>query len=229
MSPESLIYNKISKESDIWSYGVLLWEIFTFGCTPYPSLGNDELLERLKSGYRMPRPAPMCDPVVYDECMLACWHDDPKQRPSFSQLSRLLDSHRQKPRSASLEDDVEFIDQAAMNILDDDEEGEEEEEVAVGKRDSHLSVEGVGMRRSSRGVGVSGGGSSSHSSSSNGGGGAPRLTIPSESSFNKSSLSTNATNYTTTTGSHRSGPSTSTSASSLVFDDKHDRDSIEIK
>lgn len=125
MSPESLIYNKMSKESDVWSYGVLLWEIFTLGCTPYPSFSNEELLERLKSGYRMPRPA-LCNSAVYEQTMLACWNEDPKQRPAFGSLASFLDQYRQQQHSrpGSLErlvngcDDedancgVEFIDQS---------------------------------------------------------------------------------------------------------------------
>ena len=91
MSPESLNYNRISKESDVWSYGILLWEIYTYGCTPYPSLPLEHILEKLISGYRMEKPAD-CDPNVYDTIMLACWHIEPKQRPKFAQIIQLFEN-----------------------------------------------------------------------------------------------------------------------------------------
>jgi serine/threonine protein kinase len=85
MSPESLNYNKISKESDVWSYGVLLWEIFSYGCTPYASLSPEEILEKLKAGYRMDKPSE-CDAYIYENFILKCWHSDAKKRPSFTEL-----------------------------------------------------------------------------------------------------------------------------------------------
>ena len=53
MSPESLTLNKITKESDVWSYSVLLWEIWTFGCVPYPCVQPQQTLNLIKTGYRL--------------------------------------------------------------------------------------------------------------------------------------------------------------------------------
>ena len=85
MSPEALRCNRISKESDIWSYGVLLWEIFTYGCVPYPSIQPDEILGKLASGYRMEKPAD-CAQHIYENVMIKCWEFEPKKRPHFSEL-----------------------------------------------------------------------------------------------------------------------------------------------
>jgi serine/threonine protein kinase len=90
MSPEALSYNRISKESDVWSYGVLLWEIFTFGCTPYPSLQPEEILEKLAGGYRMEKPAE-CTDYIYESIILNCWNIEPKKRPKFGELVHSFD------------------------------------------------------------------------------------------------------------------------------------------
>ncbi len=89
MAPEALKYNKISKKSDIWSYGVLLWEIYSNGCSPYPSVAPERMLELLTTGYRLDRPTE-CSPSVYKQ-MLDCWNMNPKGRPSFSQLKTDLE------------------------------------------------------------------------------------------------------------------------------------------
>ena len=53
MAPEALAFNRTSNESDVWSYGILLWEIWSHGQTPYPSIPVENLLATLKTGYRM--------------------------------------------------------------------------------------------------------------------------------------------------------------------------------
>lgn len=91
MSPEALSLNRISNESDIWSYGVLLWEIFTYGSTPYPSMQPENILASLNSGYRMEKPAD-CDQFIYDEIILNCWRLEAKKRPTFDQLVELYNT-----------------------------------------------------------------------------------------------------------------------------------------
>jgi len=63
MAPESIFYSVFTIKSDVWSYGVLLWEMATMGGVPYPTLTNSELCRRLKAGYRMERPDMCCDEV----------------------------------------------------------------------------------------------------------------------------------------------------------------------
>ena len=91
MAPEALSFNRISNESDVWSYGVLLWEIYTYGSTPYPSIPPENILSSLNAGYRMEKPT-VCDSFIYDNIMSNCWNFEAKKRPSFSQLVEIYES-----------------------------------------------------------------------------------------------------------------------------------------
>ncbi|XP_062249319.1 platelet-derived growth factor receptor beta isoform X1 [Platichthys flesus] len=85
MAPESIFHNLYTTLSDVWSYGILLWEIFTLGGTPYPDLPMNELFySALKRGYRMTKPAHASD-EVYD-IMRKCWDEKFETRPDFSFL-----------------------------------------------------------------------------------------------------------------------------------------------
>lgn len=72
-----------------WSYGVLLWEIFTLGGNPYPSVPVERLFELLRSGHRMERP-PYASKEMYN-LMSNCWSDAPARRPTFLSLVKDLD------------------------------------------------------------------------------------------------------------------------------------------
>ncbi|XP_075337401.1 platelet-derived growth factor receptor beta [Odontesthes bonariensis] len=85
MAPESIFHNLYTTLSDVWSYGILLWEIFTLGGTPYPDLPMNELFySALKRGYRMSKPAHASDEVY--EIMKKCWDEKFEKRPEFSLL-----------------------------------------------------------------------------------------------------------------------------------------------
>uniref|UniRef100_A0A8C1ZHZ8 Tyrosine-protein kinase receptor Tie-1 n=1 Tax=Cyprinus carpio TaxID=7962 RepID=A0A8C1ZHZ8_CYPCA len=85
MAIESLNYSVYTTKSDVWSFGVLLWEIVSLGGTPYCGMTCAELYEKLPQGYRMEQPR-NCDDEVY-ELMRQCWRDRPYERPPFSQIS----------------------------------------------------------------------------------------------------------------------------------------------
>ncbi|XP_055718397.1 fibroblast growth factor receptor 3-like isoform X1 [Salvelinus fontinalis] len=84
MAPEALFDRVYTNQSDVWSYGVLLWEIFTLGGSPYPGIPVEELFKLLKEGHRMDKPA-NCTHEQY-MIMRECWHAVPSQRPTFRQL-----------------------------------------------------------------------------------------------------------------------------------------------
>ncbi|KAG8453390.1 hypothetical protein GDO86_000137 [Hymenochirus boettgeri] len=89
MAPEALFDRVYTHQSDVWSYGVLLWEIFTLGGSPYPGIPVEELFKLLKEGHRMDKPA-NCTHELY-MIMRECWHVVPSQRPTFKQLVEDLD------------------------------------------------------------------------------------------------------------------------------------------
>uniref|UniRef100_A0A4W3HQ32 receptor protein-tyrosine kinase n=1 Tax=Callorhinchus milii TaxID=7868 RepID=A0A4W3HQ32_CALMI len=89
MAPESIFDKVYNTQSDVWSFGVLLWEIFSLGASPYPGVQIDEdFCRRLKEGTRMRAPE-YSTPDIY-QTTLDCWHSDPKDRPTFSELVRRL-------------------------------------------------------------------------------------------------------------------------------------------
>ncbi|XP_037776137.1 insulin-like growth factor 1 receptor [Penaeus monodon] len=88
MAPESLQYGRYSSRSDVWSYGVLLWEIVTRGVLPYQGYVNEEVCALVISGMRLERPHN--GPEFIFSLMVQCWKSQAKERPTFIQLVRLL-------------------------------------------------------------------------------------------------------------------------------------------
>lgn len=107
MAPEALQYHIFSRETDVWAFGIVLWEIATLGnsfnyssgnlnlnrlpflgCTPYPSLSGREVVRSVPNGAR-PEIPPDCRPELYD-LMQRTWRKDPRQRPSFSESRNCL-------------------------------------------------------------------------------------------------------------------------------------------
>ncbi|XP_037334488.2 tyrosine-protein kinase Mer isoform X1 [Pungitius pungitius] len=88
MAIESLSESVYSSKSDVWSFGVTMWEIVSRGRTPYPGVHNHELLELLLSGHRL-KPPEDCDHRLY-EVMQRCWNKEPSRRPGFGELGEIL-------------------------------------------------------------------------------------------------------------------------------------------
>ncbi|ESO99524.1 hypothetical protein LOTGIDRAFT_63499, partial [Lottia gigantea] len=90
LSPEALLWGQFSSKGDVWSYGMLLWEITTLGASPYPGIPAENMADLHRSGYRMPRP-PNCPKDLYD-IMRGCWNEDPRKRPTFLKLCELMEN-----------------------------------------------------------------------------------------------------------------------------------------
>lgn len=89
-APEALKDNNdFTPKSDVWSYGVLLWEIYSFGRVPYPRIPLNDVLEKVNGGYRMEKPE-NCPDQMY-QIMLKCWKSRPSDRPTFVQVQKLLE------------------------------------------------------------------------------------------------------------------------------------------
>ncbi|XP_070536963.1 fibroblast growth factor receptor 4-like [Ptychodera flava] len=84
MALESLVFSIYTTESDVWSYGVVLWEIVTLASTPYGKWQASEVVRKIKDGYRLPKPN-HCSNTFY-QVMKNCWQQKPKERPTFSDI-----------------------------------------------------------------------------------------------------------------------------------------------
>ncbi|XP_069181416.1 LOW QUALITY PROTEIN: uncharacterized protein [Procambarus clarkii] len=85
MAPESLYMSIFTHKSDVWSFGILCWEIVTLGSTPYPGMTAREVMRSVREGYRLDRPD-HCHPELY-RIVTKCWHQDLNKRPSFSEIT----------------------------------------------------------------------------------------------------------------------------------------------
>ena len=88
-APEAALYNRFTIKPDVWSFGIVLYEIITYGRFPYPGMTDAEVLERLSQGYRMGCPA-NCPKELHD-VMLECWSEDSDNRPTFESLQWRLE------------------------------------------------------------------------------------------------------------------------------------------
>ncbi|XP_076069681.1 tyrosine-protein kinase transmembrane receptor Ror-like [Oratosquilla oratoria] len=90
MPPESILYGKFTTESDVWSFGVVLWEIFSYGLQPYYGYNNQEVIDMIRSRHLLPCPDD-CPPRIY-ALMVECWHETPNRRPTFREIHSRLRS-----------------------------------------------------------------------------------------------------------------------------------------
>uniref|UniRef100_A0A182QRZ5 receptor protein-tyrosine kinase n=1 Tax=Anopheles farauti TaxID=69004 RepID=A0A182QRZ5_9DIPT len=91
---ESMTHQVYTSQSDVWAYGILLYEMCTLGGSPYPSISTNKLLRYLESGYRMERPK-SCSELLYD-LMYSCWNLHPGERPTFSKIVHTVEQLQEK-------------------------------------------------------------------------------------------------------------------------------------
>lgn len=90
MPPESILYGKFTTESDVWSFGVVLWETFSYGLQPYYGFNNQEVIDMIRSRQLLPCPED-CPSHIY-AMMVECWHEMATRRPTFKELHARLAS-----------------------------------------------------------------------------------------------------------------------------------------
>uniref|UniRef100_A0A8C1XW33 receptor protein-tyrosine kinase n=1 Tax=Cyprinus carpio TaxID=7962 RepID=A0A8C1XW33_CYPCA len=89
MPPESIFYNRYTSESDVWAYGVVLWEIFSYGMQPYYGMAHEEVIYYVRDGNVLACPE-NCPQELYN-LMRLCWSTHPTDRPSFASIHRILE------------------------------------------------------------------------------------------------------------------------------------------
>ncbi|KAM9245234.1 megakaryocyte-associated tyrosine-protein kinase [Dugong dugon] len=87
-APEALKHGRFSSKSDVWSFGVLLWEVFSYGRAPYPKMSLKAVSEAVEKGYRMEAPEGCPGPI--HTLMGSCWEAEPSRRPPFRKLAEKL-------------------------------------------------------------------------------------------------------------------------------------------
>ncbi|KFQ52047.1 Ephrin type-A receptor 8, partial [Nestor notabilis] len=94
-APEAIAFRKFSSASDVWSYGIVMWEVLAYGERPYWNMTNRDVINSVEEGYRLP--APMGCPTTLHQLMLDCWQKDRSERPRFSQIVGILDKLIRNP------------------------------------------------------------------------------------------------------------------------------------
>ncbi|MGH0142723.1 UNVERIFIED_CONTAM: hypothetical protein FKN15_037144 [Acipenser sinensis] len=88
-APEAIQYRKFTSASDVWSYGIVMWEVMSYGERPYWDMSNQDVIKAIEEGYRLP--APMDCPPGLHQLMLDCWQKERGERPKFDQIVGILD------------------------------------------------------------------------------------------------------------------------------------------
>ncbi|XP_058473273.1 muscle, skeletal receptor tyrosine-protein kinase [Solea solea] len=105
MPPESIFYNRYTTESDVWAYGVVLWEILSHGMQPYYGMGHEEVIYYVRDGHILSCPE-NCPLELYN-LMRLCWSTLPSDRPSFCSIHRILERMHQNTLNANTEPEAD--------------------------------------------------------------------------------------------------------------------------
>ncbi|KAL0963554.1 hypothetical protein UPYG_G00307890 [Umbra pygmaea] len=116
-APEAIAYRKFSSASDAWSYGIVMWEVMSYGERPYWEMSNQDVILSIEEGYRLP--APMGCPVALHQLMLHCWQKERSQRPKFTDMVSFLDKLIRNPSSLlALVEDIQSLPESPGEVVD---------------------------------------------------------------------------------------------------------------
>ncbi|KAG9482724.1 hypothetical protein GDO78_011395 [Eleutherodactylus coqui] len=96
-APEAISYRKFTSASDVWSYGIVMWEVMSYGERPYWEMSNQEVMKAINEGFRLP--APMDCPSAIYQLMMQCWQQERNRRPKFPDIVSILDKLIRAPES----------------------------------------------------------------------------------------------------------------------------------
>uniref|UniRef100_A0A8B9JXJ1 receptor protein-tyrosine kinase n=1 Tax=Astyanax mexicanus TaxID=7994 RepID=A0A8B9JXJ1_ASTMX len=96
-APEAIAYRKFTSASDVWSYGIVMWEVMSYGERPYWEMSNQDVIKAVEESYRLP--GPMDCPTALYHLMMDCWQKDRNSRPKFEEIVSLLDKLIRNPSS----------------------------------------------------------------------------------------------------------------------------------
>ncbi|XP_036033167.1 ephrin type-A receptor 10 isoform X3 [Onychomys torridus] len=94
-APETIQFGHFSSASDVWSFGIVMWEVMAFGERPYWDMSGQDVIKAVEDGFRLPPPRNCPSPL--HRLMLDCWQKDPGERPRFSQIHSILSKMGQEP------------------------------------------------------------------------------------------------------------------------------------
>jgi Eph receptor B1 len=100
-APEAINFRKFTCASDVWSYGILAWEVLSYAERPYWNWSNQDVIKAVEKGYRLPTPTPECPQILYD-LLLKCWNPDRLLRPRFADIAIILDNLINNKNSAAI-------------------------------------------------------------------------------------------------------------------------------
>ncbi|KAI5625971.1 ephrin type-A receptor 6 isoform X2 [Silurus asotus] len=116
-APEAIQYRKFSSASDVWSYGIVMWEVMSYGERPYWEMSNQDVILSIEEGYRLP--APMGCPVALHQLMVHCWQKERSRRPRFHDILSFLDKLIRNPSSLlTLVEDVHSLPESPEDLHD---------------------------------------------------------------------------------------------------------------
>ncbi|KAL0962460.1 hypothetical protein UPYG_G00340260 [Umbra pygmaea] len=94
-APEAIQYRRYSSASDVWSFGIVMWEVMSYGERPYWDMANQDVIKAIEDGFRLP--APLSCPAHIHQLMLDCWQKERTERPTFSQVHSALSKSIRSP------------------------------------------------------------------------------------------------------------------------------------